>query len=212
MKGLYVIFEGIVGTGKSTHSKKLCEYLKKKYPNREIILTREPGGSEIAEHIRRVVQGTRYSEEMEPFCEAYLYAAARAQSLRKIVKPVLDKGGIVISDRSFISSAAYQGEARNLGIDRVLDINKQAVDDIDPDIVVYIDLDAKTGLSRTSDIEGDKFERENVEFFKKIQNGYEKLSRLPQFKKKWICVAADKDIDSVFNDIITKITCFLPES
>ena len=124
MKGIYIVFEGIVGTGKSTQAKILYDFLKEKNKNREIILTKEPGGTEIADEIRKIAQATKFNEDMNPVCEAYLYAASRAQSLRKIVKPALEKGSIVISDRSFISSLAYQGAARKIGIEKVLEINK----------------------------------------------------------------------------------------
>ena len=85
---MYIAFEGIVGTGKSTQSKKLYDFLKEQYPSKEVIWTREPGGTEIAQKIRECVQGTEYGEEMGPVCEAYLYAASRAQALRTVVKPV----------------------------------------------------------------------------------------------------------------------------
>jgi dTMP kinase len=205
MKGLYIVFEGIVGTGKSTQAKRLYEYLKEKYPN--IILTREPGGSEIAEVIRKVVQGNKYSEEMEPICEAYLYAAARAQSLRKIVKPIINKGGIVIADRSYLSSVAYQGAGRNQGINTILEINKIAIEDIVPDIVIYLELDPKIGLQRCFDKEGDKFENEDIEFFKRAQQGYDEIAKE---YPNWIKINAQGSKEEVFKKTKDKITAFLP--
>ena len=100
-KGLYIAFEGVIGSGKSTQSKLLQKYLEKTIKDKLILATKEPGGSEIANEIRKTVQGTHIQEAMDPVCEAYLYAASRAQTLRTVVKPILDKGGIVISDRSF---------------------------------------------------------------------------------------------------------------
>ena len=107
-KGKYIVFEGIVGTGKTTQSKKLYQYFKKQYPRKKIIWTYEPGDSEIANEIRKIVQGTNFNEKMDSICEAYLYASSRAQTLRTIIKPVLEKNGIVIADRSFITSLAFQ--------------------------------------------------------------------------------------------------------
>ena len=115
--GRYIVFEGVVGTGKTTQSKRLVEELKKQFPEKEVIWTREPGGSEIAEAIRTLVQATPFTEKMDPMCEAYLYASARAQSLRTVVLPVLAKGGIVVADRSFCSSVAWQGFGRGLGFE-----------------------------------------------------------------------------------------------
>lgn len=125
---MYIVFEGIVGSGKSTQSKKLFEYLKEKYPDRNVIQVREPGSTIIAQEIRLLAQSRVFEEEMDSICEAYLYAASRAQSLRHLVRPTLDAGGIVVADRSFISSLAYQGEARGLGLDRIMEINQHAVE------------------------------------------------------------------------------------
>ncbi|KKU11155.1 MAG: Thymidylate kinase [Parcubacteria group bacterium GW2011_GWB1_46_8] len=90
---MYIVFEGIVGTGKTTQSKRLFEYLKDRCLDKKIIWTREPGGTKISDAIRTIVQGTAFEENMEPICEICLYAASRAQSLRTVVKPVLDEGG-----------------------------------------------------------------------------------------------------------------------
>ncbi len=209
MKGIYIVLEGIVGTGKSTQSKKLHEYLKKEFPNREIILTREPGGDEIAEAIRKIVQGTDFNEKMMPECEAYLYASARSQSLRTIVKPALERGAIVISDRSFFSSIAYQGFARPLGIDKVIEINKPAIDSILPDLVLYIDLEPEIGLKRTFDKKGDKFEREDIAFFKKIEQGYKELSSRKELFGKWINIEGKGNIEEVFSRISKQVKDFL---
>jgi dTMP kinase len=209
MGGNYIIFEGVVGTGKSTQATKLYEYLKKKYPQKEVILTREPGGSEIAETIRKLVQGTEFNEKMTSECEAYLYAASRAQTIKSIVKPVLDKDGIVISDRSFISSLAYQGFTRGLSIEKVLEINKIALNNVFPSLVIYINLDLKTGLGRTFDKEGDKFEKENISFFEKIDRGYIEVSLFPQFKNIWVNIDGSGDKEAVFNRIKKSTMDFL---
>ncbi len=195
----YIILEGVVGTGKTTQADRLYEFLKQKFPDRNIVLTREPGGTEIAEAIRKLVQGTEFNEEMEPMCEAYLYASARAQSLRKIVKPALEKNSIVISDRSFLSSTAYQGYAKDLGIQKVLEINKSAIKGFEPDLVLFFKLDPEVGLSRTFDQDGDKHERRGVDFFKKIENGYLELSKL--YANVWKTIDASGDEEKVFSRI-----------
>lgn len=205
-KGFYVIFEGCHGTGKTTQSKKLVEFLQKKFPAKEVIWTREPGGSEIAESIRKLVQGTNFSEEMDYICEAYLYAASRAHTLRKIVKPVLNKSGIVIQDNSVITGLAYQGVARKLGFETLLEINRFALGDILPDLVIHMSLDLQKTRERTSDTQGDKFERLGIEFDRKVEAGYKKASKLPMFKGKWINVNAEGDISDVFNKILKKIS------
>ncbi len=109
---MYIVLEGVVGTGKTTQAKKLHTYFQALYPEKEVIIVREPGGTEIAETIRNVVQAQLFTEKMHPLTDAYLYASSRAQSLHSLVKPVLDNGGVVIADRSFGSSLAYQGRAQ----------------------------------------------------------------------------------------------------
>lgn len=204
-KGFYVIFEGCHGTGKTTQSKRLVEFLKKRFPNKEVIWTREPGGSEIAETIRKLVQGSGFSEEMDPYCEAYLYAASRAQTLRKVVAPVLDKGGIVIQDNSFITGLAYQAFARGLGIEIFMTINKIALNNFLPDIVIHLNLSLQTATTRAFDKDGDKFERLGIEFDKKVEAGYKKASKLPMFKGKWLNINAEGDINDVFFKILRRI-------
>ncbi len=206
---MYIVFEGIVGSGKSTQSKMLYEYLKKRLPDKEILLTREPGGTEIAEAIRKLVQGTEFSETMDPMCEAYLYAASRAQLIRKKIKPVLEKGGIVISDRSYISSLSFQGAARGLGIKKVMEINKEAVEPADPDIIIFLHISPEEGLKRAFDKEGDKFESKGIEFFKKIEQGYKKISLLEKFNKKWININVKGNKEEVFSLIIKSIKPYL---
>ncbi len=171
-KGWYIVFEGIVGSGKTTQSKLLYQWLKDKYPKKTVIWTREPGGSEVAESIRKVVQGTDFKELMDPVCEQYLYAASRAQTLRTVVRPVLESGGIVVADRSVFTSFTNQGFGRGMGLAKVLEINRAAVEDLWPDKVIYLSVPVKTGLSRTRDGGGDKFEKYGDDFYRKVVRGY----------------------------------------
>ena len=208
MTGKYIVFEGVVGCGKTTQSKLLVDYLKKKL-DKEIIWTREPGGSEIAESIRKVVQGTDYSEKIEPICDAYLFAAARAQTRRSVVKPAKDRGAIVIGDRSECASYAFQGEGEGLGINKVIEINKLAIDNMIPDLVIYLEIDPVVGLKRTSNKSGDKFEKRDVEFFKKVQSGYEELSEHPLYKERWITIDGSGTKEEVHKRVKKAVTDFL---
>lgn len=206
---MYIVFEGIVGTGKSTQIKKLSKYLQDLYPDKEVVMTREPGGTEISETIRHVVQGEKFEEEMEPICEAYLYASSRAQSLRFVVKPVLERGGLVISDRSVFSSLSNQAYGRELGFEKVYNINKEAVGDYWPDITIYLKLPISVGLGRTHDESGDKFERLSADFYERVEEGYSAMSEKQEFKDKWITVDAQGSEDEVFEKIITSLKPFL---
>lgn len=201
--GCYIVFEGVVGTGKTTQSKRLVEELKKRFPEREIIWTREPGGSEIAEAIRVLVQGTPFTEAMDPICEAYLYASARAQSLRAVVAPVLNRGGIVISDRSFCTSIAWQGFGRGLELDTILKINESAVKDVLPDIIIEMDLDPTIGLQRTFDARGDKFETMPIEFFRSCVTGYHALAEHKLTKDRWHRIDGVGTPDEVFERVLS---------
>lgn len=206
-RGVYIVFEGVVGTGKTTQSKLLVERLKENYPDREIIWTREPGGSEIAEAIRVLVQGTTFGEEMDPVCEAYLYASARAQSLRSVVRPAIERGAIVIADRSFATSVTFQGAGRGLGTELVLTINESAIRDCLPDAVIEIDMDPDVGLKRTFDAKGDKFETMPVEFFHRCREGHRELAAHPMLEGKWHRIDGEGNIEEVaakIDDVIAR--------
>lgn len=205
---MYIVFEGIVGTGKTAQSKRLVKYLKKRY-KKGVVWTREPGGTEIAEAIRKLAQGTKFKEEMDSICECYLYAAARAQSLRKIVKTSIKSKAFIISDRSFISSITIQGFAKGMGIEKVFKINSMAVENLMPDLVFYIKLDPNLGLLRVQDKDGDKFENNGVKFYRKVQKGYELVSKMKIFKGKWINIDGRGNEEVVFSKIVEKLEKYL---
>jgi dTMP kinase len=199
---MYIVFEGVVGTGKTTQSKMIADFLKEKYPSKEVVWTREPGGSEIAEAIRKVVQGTSFEEQMDPVCEVYLYAAARAQSLRSVVKPVLDRGGIVVADRSFFTSVSWQGYGRGLGKEIVMKVNEMAIQDITPDAVCYLYGDIDAMMARTFDASGDKFEKFPKVFFEACERGYEELAQDERFSSMWQKISAHGSKEEVFARIL----------
>lgn len=203
--GKYVVFEGIAGTGKTTQSKLLVEYLRENYPEHEVIWTREPGGDIVADAVRKVAQGNKFDDEMEVLCEAYLYAASRAQTLRSVMAPVLGQDGIVVADRSFISSLAYQGSGRGLGLDTVWKINRVAVENFIPDLVIYLSLDLEVALSRTFDAAGDKFETFDREFFEKVRKGYREASQLEVLQDRWITVDASGTESEVFERVLEPV-------
>lgn len=203
-QGFYIVFEGIHGTGKTTQSKRLVEFLKNRFPKRNVVWTREPGGSEIAEAIRKLVQATAFTEEMDPICEAYLYAASRAQTIRNVVRPVLKDNGIVVQDNSFLTSLAYQGGFRRLGIKKILTINEIALDGLWPDMVIYLNLDMRIAAQRKSDTHGDKMEM-LVKKYDEIVFSYRRASRLKELKNKWVTIKAGGEIEEVFYKIFKTI-------
>ncbi len=197
---MYIAFEGIVGSGKTTQVKKLVEYLRRE--GKKVTQIREPGSTPISEDIRQLAQVKIWEEEeMHPLTNAYLYTAARAQTLHTIVKPALDNGYTVVADRCFLSSCVIQWEAQWLGIERVIKINAEAVKEMLPDIIVYLDIDIDTALSRAWDPTGDKFESRGKEFYEAIVRGYEKCEKYDELKSKFIRIDANGSEEEVFNII-----------
>ena len=202
-KGIFITFEGPEGCGKTTQIKLFTKYLKKM--GLKFLLTREPGGTKISEKIRDILLDPK-NKEMSPITEAYLYAASRAQHTREKIIPALREGKIVISDRYLDSSIIYQGVGRNIGIERVLDINKTAINGLFPDISYVLLIPPKIGLKRARNVssksgykDGDRLEQENMEFHKKIYSGFMKL---PEIRKGVFILDGNRDIKEISREII----------
>ena len=145
MKARFITIEGCEGSGKTTILKKLCEEFENK--GIKYFSTREPGGSKISEQIRNVILNVE-NTKMDYMTEALLYAASRRQHLEEVVRPALNDGAVVICDRYLDSSLAYQGYARNLGIEEVYAINMYATSGFLPELTIYIDIPVEIGLER----------------------------------------------------------------
>jgi dTMP kinase len=171
--GKLISFEGSEGSGKSTQIARLAEHLQK--IGREVVATREPGGTEIGEQIRNIIVHNSRGDEMCPETELLLFTAARAQVVREVIAPALTRGALVLSDRFLDSSTVYQGIARNLAPGPVNEINRFAVGNVMPDLTVVIDVPTEIGLQRirqrASDLP-DRMERENITFYNKVREGY----------------------------------------
>ena len=179
-KGLFITFEGGEGSGKTTVCKYICGKLKD--AGYDVIYSREPGGVEIAEQIRNVILDVN-NTSMDRRTEALLYAASRRQHLVEVIEPALKKGCIVICDRFLDSSLAYQGHARGIGIDNVLQINQLAIDNRMPDLTLYFDVDVETGLKRVNDRPDalNRLDKEAISFHEKVHEGYDILKeRYPE--------------------------------
>lgn len=199
---MYIVFEGIPGAGKTTQTKKLVEFLEKNFPEKEILLVREPGGTPITDDIRYLAQAKRWEDDyMHPLTNTYLYAAARAQLIRMTIIPALQSGKIIISDRSFLSSLAYQGEAQKLGFDKVMSVNAEAIADCLPDLVLYMDTNIDTAMERVFDEKGDKWETMGRQFYMDIARGYDKCSELPEIQDKFVRINGNRYEDEIFKEI-----------
>jgi dTMP kinase len=165
----YIALEGGDGSGKTTLSAALAERLG--LNGDEVVEVREPGGTALGEHIRELLLD---SGPVDPWAEALLFAAQRAQLAREIVGPALERGVWVVSDRTYYSSIAYQGWARGLGMERVREINEAALAGIEPGLVFVIEVDPGTALARQG--RPDRIGSESVEFQEAVREGYRRLA------------------------------------
>lgn len=198
-RGLFLTFEGCDGCGKTTVLNRISVLLKEK--DIPFLLTREPGGSKIAEEIRNVILDKK-NTEMDPRCEALLYAASRRQHLVEIVLPALEKGIHVLSDRYLDSSLAYQGYARGIGMEEVYSINLFAIDGMLPDLTFFLDLPPEEGLARirkneTREVNRLDLEKEN--FHKKVYEGYKIL--LENYPERIVRIDARKTVEEESQEI-----------
>lgn len=175
MRGKFITFEGCEGSGKSTQIRLLSEKLTA--AGVDFIVTREPGGSDVAEQIRKIILDGN-NENMCDECEALLYAAARIQHLKEIVEPALSAGKLVICDRYVDSSLAYQGAARGLGETYVENINSAALKNYPPDLTVFLDISPDKAFERKHGADlNDRMEKQGLEFHMKVYAGYRALLR-----------------------------------
>jgi dTMP kinase len=176
--GKLISFEGSEGSGKSTQITYLAARLQKL--KRDVVTVREPGGTEIGEQIRNIIVHNSRGDEMCAETELLLFSAARAQLVREIIAPALVRGTIVLCDRFLDSSTVYQGIGRNLALDPVHQINRFAVGTVMPDLTIVIDVPTEVSLARiqqrASDVP-DRMERENIDFYKKVRDGYLVLAK-----------------------------------
>jgi dTMP kinase len=169
---MFVTFEGVDGSGKSTQARLLAERLRS--AGRDVVLTREPGGTELGEQIRRILL---HGGRVAPWAEAALFAAARAQLVDEVIRPALARGADVVSDRYLDSSLAYQGLARGLGVERVLELNLLATSGLLPDRTFLIAVPPDEAAAR-QDEEPDRIEREGLEFVAEVDRAYRELARI----------------------------------
>ena len=197
---MFITFEGGEGTGKTTIIKTIARKLMEM--GYEVVASREPGGSVVAEKIRNVILDPN-NQDITPHTEALLYAASRCQHIDEVIKPALESGKIVLCDRYLDSSLAYQGYARKLGYDFVLKINDYATRYI-PDITFYIDLDPNIGLNRILNrINKDRLDMEEMDFHKLVREGYLDIAKL--YPNRIIKIRGNQAIESIINAVLSEI-------
>lgn len=207
MKGLFITFEGPDGSGKTTILEEVRKQLIEK--NIDVLTTREPGGTRIGEEVRGIILSND-NIGLGDETEALLYAASRAQHIHEVIKPGIEKGKVVISDRFLLSSLAYQGIGRGLGIEEVKMINDFGIKGINPDLILFFDIDPEETLKRkTAEDQGDRLENEGGSFHRKVYNGYKEL--IEKYPKNIVIVDATESIENVRNSVMLEIEKLMNE-
>jgi len=211
-KGAFITFEGPEGAGKSTQIKLLSEYLEKMLPANSLIITREPGGTELSEHIRNIVKHHQGNEPLFAETEVLLFAASRAQHVRNLILPAIGNKKIVLCDRFFDSTTAYQGYARGFPLDFIANLNNFASCGVSPDITFLLDISPEAGLKRAKTRAGelfanDRLENEKIDFHRKVRNGFLKIAGKETDRIK--VIDADNTPDAIHSKIKDFINVFI---
>ena len=203
--GFLVVFEGGEGAGKTTQMEAFVAWLKSQ--GIDAVTTHEPGGTEIGDRIRAILLDTR-SNAMDAHTEALLYAADRAQHVAEVIRPALEAGKVVVSDRYIDSSLAYQGIARGLGLDQIYRISEWATGGVVPDLVFFLSVDPSEGLKRAGD-DPDRIEQEGDGFHAKVRDAYLELAQ--KFPARFVVLDAGKDVEQVLRSVIEEYKGHAPD-
>lgn len=201
MRGVFISFEGIDGVGKSTQLDLLVQFLNEQ--GRKVCRTLEPGGTDLGREIRELLLHRK--GEVAPRAEALLFAADRAHHVATVVRPALERGEIVITDRYLDSSVAYQGSGRELGFDQVRDLSLFAVDGLLPDLTVLLDLEADKAAARRNKTgaEPDRLEKAKTEFFELARQAYLKMAA--DEPSRWLVLDAEQSVESMQAEIRQRV-------
>ncbi|WP_369792994.1 dTMP kinase [Kocuria sp. ZOR0020] len=204
--GLFIALEGGDGAGKSTQIKRLARGLAQ--GGLEVLTTREPGGSDLGERLRNLVLDPQFAP-VDPRTEALLFAASRSSHVETVIRPALERGAVVITDRFLDSSVAYQGAGRGLGTSVIRDLNAWAVHGVMPDLTVLLDVSAATGRQRRSTRAEDRMEQESQDFHHDVRQAF--LALAQDSPQRYLVLAADQPIPVLAQQISERVTQLLAE-
>lgn len=210
--GRFITFEGPEGGGKTTQAKRLLARLRDE--GRDVLYTREPGGTPTGEAIRDILQHDKAGEPLCDQTEVFLFAASRAQLVRTVILPALERGTIVVCDRFADSTTAYQGYGRGFPVDQMLAINAFAIDGAEPDVTLLLDVPIRLGFERVTGRQrelfenADRIEREAREFHERVRNGYLELAQ--KWPNRFRRVDATRTPDEVEQSIWEIVKGVLP--
>ena len=201
---LVITFEGGEGCGKSTQAKALYRRLRQQ--NIPVVLTHEPGGTVLGSEIRRALKRKRGCPVL-PEAELFLFAASRAQLIAEVVRPALQEGKIVICDRFSYSTSVYQGYGRGLSLPTVEMVNSLATQNLEPDVIILLDLPPEQGLTRKRNLK-DRFELEDLSFHRRVREGYLKMAATDP--NRWLVIDASLPKNKIARIIWERVSQLLP--
>jgi len=194
---VFITFEGIEGCGKSTQAKLLCQWFLDR--GREVVLTREPGGTPAAEELREFILKER-EEYFPPFSELALYIAARGFHTENLIKPALKEGAVVICDRFSDSTLAYQGYGRGLNTKLIEEMDREATGGLKPDVTFLLDLPVEVAFERIKGRKKDRLESESLEFHKRVRKGFLEIAE--REKDRVVVIDGAKSPEEVFKEVL----------
>ena len=207
MAGLFITFEGPEGSGKSTQIVRLVQHLRE--AGHDVVTTREPGGTPTGEAIRDILQHDVAGEDICAETETLLFEASRAQLVRRVIRPALERGAILISDRFADSTTAYQGYGRGFDVETLFTLHDFALGGTEPDLTLLIDVDVEEGFRRLHTRNGeemavlDRMERESLDFHRRVYDGYHAMAK--RWPDRYRVIDGQRAPDAVFSDVLAAV-------
>ena len=203
--GLFVVFEGVEGSGKTTQSKAFKRALSE--AGYEATLTIEPGGTPTGERVRQWVKS---GTDITPLAELFLFSAARAALVESVIAPAMENGEVVVCDRYVYSTVAYQGYGRGLDLSTIADLNRTATGGLSPRLVVLLDMPPGQSAGRKASTDLDRIERESQSFHRRVRHGY--LEQARQDPDRWLVLDATEPMADIAHAVWERVTSIFPEA